>query len=544
MYRKDRRRSVRCTCTATAPTASPFPPGFSTTRLSLVDRGFAYAIAHIRGGDDLGRAWYKAGKLESRTNAFNDFVDVAKGLIARGPNRGRAHLDLGRLGGRRAAWGAVLNSDPELWGAVVAHCAVRRRAGDRCSTPRCRSRPANGPNGATRSRTEAAFELIRSYSPLRQRPRAGLSAAARHRRAQRPARHLLGARQVGRPACASSRPTTTSCCLKTNMGAGTAASPGRFESLKETAEEFAFILWQMGGLPDIDDVRGDVGMKSYNAIGYGILALYALACWVLRPGGNEPVARPHDRQRLLLAFWFLAGVYLADVLHLGIAHRSLDFKPWFMKAVTLTNNLFGVYVDPTAWVCRHRLHHTHSDHPGDPNKLAEDGFWRTLWPVPVSLSVRRERREGRDLPHLAVPAHLELPVRGVLAGHELRPAVVAGRRLEVRAVMWLGLRVFALWVNMIQNYWTHTRTFGYRRYDDARDNAMNIGEFLPVTATFSACLQNNHHHYPTLARLGHAEGEYDFGLPDDPADERARAGPLDPARRRVPPDVALPAPGF
>jgi oligopeptidase B len=56
-------------------------PSFSTVRLSLVDRGFAYAIAHIRGGDDLGRAWYKAGKREARTNTFNDFVDVARGLI-------------------------------------------------------------------------------------------------------------------------------------------------------------------------------------------------------------------------------------------------------------------------------------------------------------------------------------------------------------------------------------------------------------------------------------------------------------------------------
>jgi fatty-acid desaturase len=51
-----------------------------------------------------------------------------------------------------------------------------------------------------------------------------------------------------------------------------------------------------------------------------------------------------------------------------------------------------------------------------------------------------------------------------------------------------------------------------RRYDDERDNAMNIGEWLPVTATFSACLQNNHHHYPTLLRLSHDESEYDFGF--------------------------------
>ena len=80
------------------------------------------------------------------------------------------------------------------------------------------------------------------------------------------------------------------------------------------------------------------------------------------------------------------------------------------------------------------------------------------------------------------------------------------------AVMWVGMRVFALWVNMIQNYWTHTRDYGYRRYRDEEDNAMNIGEWLPVTATFSACLQNNHHHYEGLLRLSHDNSEYDFGF--------------------------------
>jgi fatty-acid desaturase len=65
---------------------------------------------------------------------------------------------------------------------------------------------------------------------------------------------------------------------------------------------------------------------------------------------------------------------------------------------------------------------------------------------------------------------------------------------------------------MIQNYWTHDRRFGYRRYHDDHDNAMNIGEWLPVTATFSACLQNNHHHSPHFLRLSHDESEYDFGF--------------------------------
>jgi fatty-acid desaturase len=79
-------------------------------------------------------------------------------------------------------------------------------------------------------------------------------------------------------------------------------------------------------------------------------------------------------------------------------------------------------------------------------------------------------------------------------------------------VIWIGTRVFALWVNMIQNYWTHDRRFGYRRYNDDVDNAMNIGDWLPVTATFSACLQNNHHHSPGLLRLSHEESEYDLGF--------------------------------
>ena len=73
-------------------------------------------------------------------------------------------------------------------------------------------------------------------------------------------------------------------------------------------------------------------------------------------------------------------------------------------------------------------------------------------------------------------------------------------------------RVFALWINMIQNYWTHDRRFGYRRHHDEQDNAMNIGEWLPVTATMSACLQNNHHHSPALLRLSHEEWEYDLGF--------------------------------
>ncbi len=73
------------------------------------------------------------------------------------------------------------------------------------------------------------------------------------------------------------------------------------------------------------------------------------------------------------------------------------------------------------------------------------------------------------------------------------------------------MRLVALWVNMVQNFWSHDRRYGSRVYSQDPYNAVNITEWLPVTATFSACLQNNHHH-PRFARMSHETGQYDFGL--------------------------------
>jgi len=210
--------------------------------------------------------------------------------------------------------------------------------------------------------------------------------------------------------------------------------------------------------------------------------------------------------------WFMGGLYLADVLHLGIAHRSLDYKEWFIKAVTIVNNTFAIYVNPITWVNRHRLHHKNSDHDGDPNKLDSDGFWRAaylcLLPYPC-----QENLADDDILKSRTFRVTGSPVFAVIAqtANFCLLWLLVGS-LKFVLVMWLGVRIFGWWVNMIQNYWTHTRKFGYRRYDDERDNAMNIGEWLPVTATFSACLQNNHHHYQTLLRLSHEESEYDFGF--------------------------------
>ena len=252
-------------------------------------------------------------------------------------------------------------------------------------------------------------------------------------------------------------------------------------------------------------------MKIYNVTGYLIIVLYMLACMYSAPARLGPWVGILVGGVYFILCWFLAGLYLADVLHLGIAHRSLDYKDWFMKAVTVGNNTFGIYVDPISWVNRHRLHHKNADHDGDPNKLSSDGVWRTLYLCMLPYKCKENLASDKILksPSFRVAAN---PLFGILAqvfSFSLLWKLVGD--LKFVLVMWFGMRIFALWVNMVQNYWTHTRKFGYRRYDDD-DNAMNIGDWLPVTATFSACLQNNHHHYPGLLRLSHEESEYDFGF--------------------------------
>lgn len=253
-------------------------------------------------------------------------------------------------------------------------------------------------------------------------------------------------------------------------------------------------------------------MKPYNAIGYLMIALYGLACAVFAPENIGASGALAIGAAYLIVFWFLAGVYLADILHLGIAHRSLDFKPWFIKTVTIANNTFGVYASPIEWVNRHRLHHKFADHDGDPNKRTEDGFWKTLYLCLVPYPCKENLAKDDILKSrvFLICSSNWFLVASQTFNFSLLWYVVGD--IKFAAVLWIGLRIFALWVNMVQNYWTHTRAFGYRRYHDASDNAVNIGEWLPVTATFSACLQNNHHHYPGLLRMSHSASEYDFGF--------------------------------
>lgn len=219
------------------------PPGFSTTRLSLVDRGFAYAIAHIRGGDDLGRRWYLEGKLNERTNTFNDFVDVAKGLIDKGyTEKGRISASGGSAGGE--LMGVVLNTDPELWGAVAAHVPFV----DVLNTMLDESlplTPGEWQEWGNPITSKQAFAFMLSYSPYDQvvaqdYPPILVTAGLNDPRVTywEPAKWVAKLREF--------KTNDNELLLKTNMGAGHGGKSGRYQALYETAEEFAFILWQMG----------------------------------------------------------------------------------------------------------------------------------------------------------------------------------------------------------------------------------------------------------------------------------------------------------
>ena len=222
------------------------PPGFSTTRLSLVDRGFAYAIAHIRGGDDLGRRWYLQGKLFERTNTFNDFVDAGRGLIAKGYTaQGMVTASGGSAGGE--LMGAIINQDPKQYGAIVAHVPFVDVLGTMLNE-KLPLTPGEWQEWGNPIESKEAFAYILSYSPYDQvvtkdYPPMLVTAGLNDPRVTywEPAKWVARLREV--------KTDDNLLLLKTNMGAGHGGQSGRWNSLKETAEEFAFILWQMGMAP-------------------------------------------------------------------------------------------------------------------------------------------------------------------------------------------------------------------------------------------------------------------------------------------------------
>jgi oligopeptidase B len=218
-------------------------PGFSTNRLSMVDRGFAYAIAHIRGGDDLGYQWYLDGKLTKRTNTFNDFVDAGRALIKMGyTSNGKLTASGGSAGGE--LMGAVVNQAPEIFGPVVAHVAFV----DVLNTMLDETlplTPGEWPEWGNPITDKAAFDYLRSYSPYdnveaKAYPPMLWTAGLNDPRVTywEPAKMVAKLRAM--------KTDDNVLLMKTNMGAGHGGKSGRFDRLRENAEEAAFILWQLG----------------------------------------------------------------------------------------------------------------------------------------------------------------------------------------------------------------------------------------------------------------------------------------------------------
>lgn len=220
------------------------PPSFSSTRLSLLDRGFAYAIAHVRGGDDLGYQWYLDGKLEKRANTFNDFIDVTKHLHAQG--FGRAGFT-SASGGSAGGWlmGTVMNQAPELWRAIVAHVPFV----DVLNTMLDETlplTPGEWPIWGNPRTDRQTFERLLQLSPYdqtvaRDYPAMLITGGISDPRVTywEPAKWAARLRAV--------KTDDNLLLLKINMGAGHGGKSGRFESLREVAEEFAFTLAAFDG---------------------------------------------------------------------------------------------------------------------------------------------------------------------------------------------------------------------------------------------------------------------------------------------------------
>ena len=219
------------------------PPSFSSARISLLDRGFAYAIAHIRGGDELGYGWYEDGKLDKRTNTFNDFIDAARFLVAEGyATAGGISTSGGSAGGQ--LMGVIANDAPELWRAIVAHVPFV----DALNTMLDESlplTPAEWPEWGDPIRDKTVFDFIRSYSPYDQvtakdYPTLMVTAGLNDPRVTywEPAKWVAKLRLV--------KTDGNVLVFKTNMGAGHGGKSGRFERLREVAEEYAFVLDAFG----------------------------------------------------------------------------------------------------------------------------------------------------------------------------------------------------------------------------------------------------------------------------------------------------------
>ena len=212
--------------------------GFSSSRLSLLDRGFIFAIAHIRGGQELGRAWYEDGKIFNKLNTFYDFIDVTKGLLEKGyGDSDRVYAGGGSAGG--LLMGAIVNMEPKLYNGIISNVPfvdVITTMSDP-SIPLTTGEYSEWGNPANKDE----FEYILQYSPYdnidsHEYPSILVTAGLWDSQVQyyEPAKYVAKLRDYNK----SKNPIL----MKVNMTAGHSGVSGRFESLKEVAMEYAFLL--------------------------------------------------------------------------------------------------------------------------------------------------------------------------------------------------------------------------------------------------------------------------------------------------------------
>ena len=217
---------------------STIDPYFSTVRMSLLDRGFIFAIAHIRGGQYLGRQWYEDGKLFKKKNTFSDFVDCSKYLIENNYTSAKHHYAMGGSAGG-LLMGAVINLAPELYNGVVAQVpfvdVVTTMLDDSIPLTTGEYDEWGNPN------EKEYYEYMKSYSPYdnvanKSYPNMLVTTGLHDSQVQywEPAKWVARLRAQNK--------NTSQLYLQTNMEAGHGGASGRFEALKEVAAEYAFLL--------------------------------------------------------------------------------------------------------------------------------------------------------------------------------------------------------------------------------------------------------------------------------------------------------------
>ena len=211
---------------------------FSSNRLSLLNRGFVFAIAHIRGGEEMGRSWYENGKLLKKKNTFYDFIDCSKSLIEEGYcSSNNLYAAGGSAGG--LLMGAVINMEPDLYNGVIAHVPFV----DVVTTMLDESIPLTtgeydewgNPN------SEEYYHYMKSYSPYdnidkKDYPNLLVTTGLHDSQVQywEPAKWVAKLREL--------KTDDRLLLLKTNMSAGHGGASGRFEYLKEIALDYAFLM--------------------------------------------------------------------------------------------------------------------------------------------------------------------------------------------------------------------------------------------------------------------------------------------------------------